>query len=93
MSVLELVNRAIDHYMSKLPRWANQLVVLWLLFAGAVYFGLIELPDIGWWRPVVMAPMIILVLAALLHMVVLMVSWIISPIRWLANKLSARSHG
>jgi hypothetical protein len=93
VNVLEFVNGSIDHYMSKLPRWANQLVGLWLLFAGAVYFGLIELPDIGWWRPVVMAPVIILLLAALLHIAVLMVSWVISPIRWLARKLSAKSHG
>ena len=89
MSVLGLVNGTIDQYSKKLPVWAYATVTLWLLFAGLVYFGIIELSEIGWWRPVVMAPMVVLVLAAFLHMAVLFVSWLTAPARWLLKRWKA----
>ena len=92
MNVFGLVNGSTIHHLSKLPRWAGHVFVVWLLFSASVYFGFVEPPDFGWWTPVLMAPMIILVLAAVLQILVFMASWAITPMRWLANKFGENSN-
>ena len=89
MNVLEAVNSALDHYTRKLPRWANILIAAWILFAGLIYFNAIKLPEMDWWRVLVMAPMVVIVLAVLLQILVFMVTWVSAPARWLLKKWKA----
>ncbi|HEX6604561.1 MAG TPA: hypothetical protein VF027_06755 [Sphingomicrobium sp.] len=89
MNVFEAVNGTFEHLIRKLPRWAGILILFWLLFAGLTYFGAIALPEIGWWRLLVMAPMVVIVLAALLQMVIYAATWVSAPARWLLKKWRA----
>lgn len=93
MSVLEAFNATITRWTSKLPQWANALLVLWLFLGAAVYFGFLELPEIGWWRLLVMAPMALFVLAVVVQMFAFVVGWFAAPFRWLLKKWRSAAHG
>ena len=93
MSVLEALNATIADWTSKLPRWVNVLLGLWLFFAAAVYFSFVELPEIGWWRLVIMAPMVPVVVAVMLQILAITIAWLIAPFRWLLKKWRSAAHG
>jgi hypothetical protein len=88
VSPIQLLLDSLANLSAKLPMWARLLLGFWILIAGIIALGWLDLPvENPWLLAIILAPAGLFVVALILQMVANLVTWGTWPFRKVAEML------